>query len=35
MARVPQLRKFAKRHGLLLITVAELIKYRLRTESLV
>ena len=35
MARVPQLTKFAKRHGLLMITVADLIKYRMRTESLV
>ncbi len=35
MARVPQLAKFAKRHGLLLVTVADLIKYRMRTESLV
>jgi 3,4-dihydroxy 2-butanone 4-phosphate synthase/GTP cyclohydrolase II len=35
MARVPQLRKVAKRHGLLMITVADLIKYRIRTESLV
>jgi 3,4-dihydroxy 2-butanone 4-phosphate synthase/GTP cyclohydrolase II len=35
MARVPQLAKFAKRHGLLLITIADLIKYRMRTESLV
>ena len=35
MARVPQLRRFAKRHGLLMITVADLIKYRMRTESLV
>src|SRR2546430_8670181 len=35
MARVPQLRKFAKRHGLLMITVADLIKHRMRTESLV
>src|SRR4249920_1073882 len=35
MARVPQLRKFAKRHGLLIITIADLIKYRIRTESLV
>jgi 3,4-dihydroxy 2-butanone 4-phosphate synthase/GTP cyclohydrolase II len=35
MARVPQLAKFAKRHGLLMITVADLIKYRMRTESLV
>jgi len=35
MARVPQLTKFARRHGLLMITVAELINYRLSTESLV
>ena len=35
MARVPQLTKFAKRHGLLMITIADLIKYRTRTESLV
>jgi len=35
MARVPQLAKFAKRHGLLMITIADLIKYRTSTESLV
>jgi 3,4-dihydroxy 2-butanone 4-phosphate synthase/GTP cyclohydrolase II len=35
MARVPQLTRFAKRHGLLMITVADLINYRLSTESLV
>jgi 3,4-dihydroxy 2-butanone 4-phosphate synthase/GTP cyclohydrolase II len=35
MARVPELTKFARRHGLLMITIAELIKYRMRTESLV
>jgi len=35
MARVPQLTRFAKRHGLLMITIADLIKYRTRTESLV
>ena len=35
MARVPQLRKFAKRHGLLIVTVADLIKYRMHSESLV
>jgi 3,4-dihydroxy 2-butanone 4-phosphate synthase/GTP cyclohydrolase II len=35
MARMPQLVKFAKRHGLLIITIADLIKYRMRTESLV
>ncbi len=35
MARVADLTRFAKRHGLLMITVADLIKYRMRTESLV
>src|SRR5437588_4172350 len=35
MARVPQLAKFAKRHELLMITIADLIKHRIRTESLV
>ena len=35
MARVPQLKTFARRHALLMITVADLIKYRMRTESLV
>jgi 3,4-dihydroxy 2-butanone 4-phosphate synthase/GTP cyclohydrolase II len=35
MARVPQLTRFAKKHGLPVITIAELIKYRMRTESLV
>jgi len=35
MARVPELSKFAKKHGLLMITIADLIKYRIRTESLV
>jgi 3,4-dihydroxy 2-butanone 4-phosphate synthase/GTP cyclohydrolase II len=35
MARVPQLAKVAKKHGLLMITIADLIKYRMRTESLV
>jgi len=35
MARVPQLTKFAKRHGVLMITVADLIKYRMQNESLV
>jgi 3,4-dihydroxy 2-butanone 4-phosphate synthase / GTP cyclohydrolase II len=35
MARVPDLVKFAKRHRLLLITVADLIQYRMRTEALV
>jgi 3,4-dihydroxy 2-butanone 4-phosphate synthase / GTP cyclohydrolase II len=35
MARVPDLTKFAKRHGLLMITVEDLIRYRMRTERLV
>jgi 3,4-dihydroxy 2-butanone 4-phosphate synthase/GTP cyclohydrolase II len=35
MARVPELTKFARRHGLLMITIADLIKYRMRTERLV
>ena len=35
MARVPELAKFAKKHGLLLITIADLIKYRIRNELLV
>jgi 3,4-dihydroxy 2-butanone 4-phosphate synthase/GTP cyclohydrolase II len=35
MARVPELARFARRHGLLMITIAELIRYRMRTESLV
>jgi 3,4-dihydroxy 2-butanone 4-phosphate synthase/GTP cyclohydrolase II len=35
MARVPQLQRFAKKHHLPLVTIADLIKYRVRTESLV
>ena len=35
MARVPELAKFAKRHKLLMITIADLIQYRMRTEALV
>jgi 3,4-dihydroxy 2-butanone 4-phosphate synthase/GTP cyclohydrolase II len=35
MARVPDLAKFAEEHGLLIITIADLVKYRMRTESLV
>ncbi len=35
MARVPDLSKFAKRHKLLMITIADLINYRMRTEALV
>src|SRR5947207_3996562 len=35
MARVPELGKFARRHGLLIVTGADLIRHRTRTESLV
>jgi 3,4-dihydroxy 2-butanone 4-phosphate synthase/GTP cyclohydrolase II len=35
MARLPQLRAFADRHGLKIISVADLIAYRMRTEILV
>ena len=35
MARLPELTRFAKRHGLLMITIADLIKYRMRNERLV
>ncbi|MGQ9632685.1 MAG: 3,4-dihydroxy-2-butanone-4-phosphate synthase [Bryobacteraceae bacterium] len=35
MARVPQLEEFCARHGLKMISVADLIRYRLRTERLV
>ena len=35
MARVPDLAKFAAEHGILMITIADLVKFRVRTESLV
>ena len=35
MARVPDLERFTKRHDIKLITVADLIRYRLQTERLV
>jgi 3,4-dihydroxy 2-butanone 4-phosphate synthase / GTP cyclohydrolase II len=35
MARVPELTRFARRHRLPMITIADLIKYRMRTEALV
>ncbi|MEZ4294271.1 MAG: 3,4-dihydroxy-2-butanone-4-phosphate synthase [Polyangiaceae bacterium] len=35
MARMPDLEKFAKKHGMLILTVADLIQYRLQTERLV
>jgi 3,4-dihydroxy 2-butanone 4-phosphate synthase/GTP cyclohydrolase II len=35
MARLPDLERFAERHGLIILTVADLIQYRLQTERLV
>ena len=35
MARVPELTKFARKHKLLMVTVADLIQYRMQTEGLV
>ena len=35
MARVPELTRFAKKHGLPMITIADLIQYRMRNERLV
>jgi 3,4-dihydroxy 2-butanone 4-phosphate synthase/GTP cyclohydrolase II len=35
MARLPQLEEFAARHGLKIITVADLVRYRMRKEVLV
>ena len=35
MARVKELTKFAKRHGLLMITIADLIKHRMRHDKLI
>lgn len=35
MARVPDLAKFAKRHGLKFISIADLVRYRRRKEKLV
>jgi 3,4-dihydroxy 2-butanone 4-phosphate synthase/GTP cyclohydrolase II len=35
MARVSHLTRFAKKHGLLMITIADLIRYRMRTERMV
>jgi 3,4-dihydroxy 2-butanone 4-phosphate synthase/GTP cyclohydrolase II len=35
MARVPQLTRFAKKHGLKLITVKDLIEFRMKTEKFV
>jgi 3,4-dihydroxy 2-butanone 4-phosphate synthase/GTP cyclohydrolase II len=35
MARVPELAKFARKHNLVVVTIADLIQYRMRTERLV
>jgi len=35
MARVPDLTKFCDRHGLVMVTVADLIRHRMKTERLV
>ncbi|WP_297454103.1 bifunctional 3,4-dihydroxy-2-butanone-4-phosphate synthase/GTP cyclohydrolase II [Persephonella sp.] len=35
MARLPDLMKFAKKHNLKIITIADLVKYRLKREKLV
>ncbi|MGI8925333.1 MAG: bifunctional 3,4-dihydroxy-2-butanone-4-phosphate synthase/GTP cyclohydrolase II [Tepidiformaceae bacterium] len=35
MARMPDLKRFARRHGLRIVTVNELIRYRLKNERLV
>ncbi|GMV85176.1 MAG: riboflavin biosynthesis protein RibBA [Dehalococcoidia bacterium] len=35
MARMPDLKRFARRHGLRIVTVNEMIKYRLRNEKLI
>src|SRR6201994_2702222 len=35
MARVPQLRRFARRHDIPLVAIADLIAYRMRIESVV
>jgi 3,4-dihydroxy 2-butanone 4-phosphate synthase/GTP cyclohydrolase II len=35
MARMPDLEEFAQRHGLMILTIADVIQYRLQTERLV
>jgi 3,4-dihydroxy 2-butanone 4-phosphate synthase/GTP cyclohydrolase II len=35
MARVPELERFADEHGLLLISIADLVRYRRQTEKLI
>lgn len=35
MARLPQLEKFSKKHGIKMITIADLIEYRMKHEKLI
>jgi 3,4-dihydroxy 2-butanone 4-phosphate synthase/GTP cyclohydrolase II len=35
MARLPELERFAKRHGLLVVSIADLVRYRRRKDKLV
>ncbi len=35
MARLPDLERFAERHGMVILTIADLIAYRLQTEAMV
>ncbi len=35
MARLPQLEKFSQKHGIPILTIADLIQYRMKTERLV
>lgn len=35
MARVPQLKKFAKQHGIKMITIKDLVEYRLQRETFI
>ena len=35
MARMPDLEKFSRKHGLKIVSIADIIAYRMRTESFV
>lgn len=35
MARMPELRKFAEKHGLIIVSIADMVAYRMRKESLI
>ncbi|MDH3960487.1 MAG: 3,4-dihydroxy-2-butanone-4-phosphate synthase, partial [Desulfuromonadales bacterium] len=35
MARMPELRKFAEKHGLRIVTIADMVAYRMRKELLI